>query len=160
TGKATGMPHAFITIVIPFNERRLYDVDKVLASLSNEGAGNAPRADINDRLDAIAIVHYMSIVAVSSECPAAASEDPRDRDVADSDIAHRMIEIAADGGVADALGVVIDTLNAELEDVLKAAEIRRDSTSLRQFLYDHHWKIDAGWRAPALGQVFTGSPGM
>lgn len=154
------MAHAFITIAIPFGRKRLRSVDEVLASLSAPGLGNTPLPDIADRLHATGIVHYMSIVAVGPECPAAESEDPHDRDSADSEIAHLMIEIAADGGVADVLRVVVGALGAELERILVAAAIRRDSVALEKFLRAHHWMIGAGWTAPALGQIFSGSPGM
>ena len=154
------MAHAFITIAIPFARKRVRGVDQVLASLCAPGKGNTPLPDIGRRLDETAIVHYMSIVAVGPECPAAKSEDPHERDSTDSEIAHLMIEIAADGGVADALRVIVGAFGVELERILAAADIHRESAPLEKFLRTHHWMIGAGWSAPALGQIFSGSPGM
>ena len=61
--------------------------------------------------------------------------DPHYRDTTDSAIAHLLIEIAADGGVAEALGVVVGALGVELEQILAAAKISRDPDSLEAFLY-------------------------
>jgi deferrochelatase/peroxidase EfeB len=154
------MGQAFITIAIPFDKERLGSVNAVLESLSKPDFGNAPRPDIKARLDATAIVHYASFVAIDQRCPATASEDPHYRDTTDSALAHLLIEIAADGGVAEALGVVVGALGVEVEQILAAAKISRDPDSLEAFLYRHHWRIGAGWTDPALGQVFSGSPGM
>jgi hypothetical protein len=106
------MAQAFITIVIPFAKERHAAVDEVLASLADPHAGNAPLPGIKERLDGLAIVHYMSVVAVGPQCPAAASEDPHDRDSTDSAIANLMIEIAADGGVTEALRAIVGALGS------------------------------------------------
>jgi deferrochelatase/peroxidase EfeB len=154
------MAQAFITIVIPFAKERHAAVDEVLASLADPYAGNAPLPGIKDRLDALAIVHYMSVVAVGPQCPAAASEDPHERDSTDAAIANLMIEIAADGGVTEALRAITGALGVELERILAAADVDRRSDSLETFLYRHYWRIGAGWDGPVLGQIFSGSPGM
>ena len=154
------MNHAFITIAVPFAVRRLHDVDICLGKLADPKQGNRPQPAIAKALDDIAIVHYMSIVAVSPVCPATRSEDPRDRDTADEGSAHLLIEIAADGGVDEALTVLGQTLGGEFDSILAAANVDRKSKSVATFLREHHWKIGAGWTAPALGQIHTGSPGM
>ena len=154
------MNHAFITIAIPFAVRRLHDVDVCLGTLADPEQGNRPQPAIADALDDIAIIHYMSIVAVNPVCPATRSEDPRDRDTADEGNAHLMIEIAADGGVDEVLAVLGHTLGGELDSILAAANVDRKSKSIATFLRQHHWRIGAGWTAQALGQIHTGSPGM
>jgi hypothetical protein len=135
------MNHAFITT--PYRRRaRLHDVDVCLGKLADPEQGNRPQLAIADALDAIAIIHYMSIVAVSPVCPATRSEDPRDRDPADEGIAHLTIEIAADGGVDEVLSVLGQTLGGELDSILAAANVDRKSRSVATFLRQHHWKIE------------------
>ena len=147
--------HAFINVVIPFDPDRSGAVDKVLRSLTDPRIGNRPAKHIQDALAGAERLHFVSITAVDPKCPA--ERDDPDPPTGKS---HLVIELSADGGIAEALAMLAQQIGSELSDVLTAAGLAHDRGTLAEYLLRHHCRIGATWGADALGQVFTGSPGM
>jgi deferrochelatase/peroxidase EfeB len=156
------MDQAFITVVVPFPRQNLKRVNDVVSGLADASAGNKPNKQVGDTLDKLGIIHYMSIVAVDPVCPAAASEDPHDKDpegLDPKDPAHLVFEIVSDYGVEETLTLLAEAIGCG--NILKAAGVKwplRESAA--QLLIRHYRRIGADWIAPALGQVHSGSPGM
>jgi deferrochelatase/peroxidase EfeB len=154
-GRAAMSDHAFINVVIPFDPDRSGAVDKVLRSLTDPRIGNRPAKHIQDALAGAERLHFVSITAVDPKCPA--ERDDPDPPTGKS---HLVIELSADGGIAEALAMLAQQIGSELSDVLTAAGLAHDRGTLAEYLLRHHCRIGATWGADALGQVFTGSPGM
>ena len=97
------MPHAFVTVVVPFDDEKSDVVNAHLDQLGNLQGGPAAAA-----LDASAFVHFMSLTVVrgSSERPA-----------------HLVLEAQADGYPEGVLRRVANTIGDQLRGVLTAAGI-------------------------------------
>jgi deferrochelatase/peroxidase EfeB len=147
--------HAFINIVIPFDPTHSASVKSVLREHTDPGQGNRPAQVIDDVLTQTGIVHFMSMTVVDPTCPA----EPPQSIPADAR-AHLAIEVSADVGLEEALAVLARELEQFLVMLLKAAELTAGQESLENYLLRHSVRIDASWGANALGQVFTGTPGM
>lgn len=135
------MSHAFITVVVPFDAARTPDVEAVLA-----GMGNPPRDDLRLALDAIGIVHFMSLNVVPG-----GADDP----------AHLLLEAVADGGHDAALRALATDpdLGGELDRALTAARIRAGDAALYDVLYGHSRSLGPSWWSTS-GLEFPGTPGM
>jgi deferrochelatase/peroxidase EfeB len=171
------MTHAFINVVIPFASEYSGEVNKVLRDLTEpvtkpvakpeteavtkRERGNEPNEEIEEILRNIGTVHFMSITVVEPTCPA-----ERDRSSEDqasnlrSKDSHLLIEISADGGTEETLTVLADGLEPELKRILHAANLELGDASLSRYLLRRNRVIGAAWGCDALGQVFSGSPGM
>ena len=79
--------HALVTIVVPFDSNCCGDVDAQLDKFSNPAA-----RFLADKLDALGIVHFLSITVVRS---------------ADSSPARMVIELTADGAETSAISSLV-----------------------------------------------------
>ena len=77
-----------------------------------------------------------------------------------SEQAHLLIEISSDHGANETLTLIADVLGPELNKLLSAADVKLCGQQLGEYLIDKSVVIGAKWGAKALGQVFSGSPGM
>jgi deferrochelatase/peroxidase EfeB len=158
------MSHSFINVVIPFECGRSEAVNGVLRDLKREG--NRPLPDIERTLTEMGVVHFMSITVVEAVCPAeknAAEKNgsteahaPAQRQAS----SHLVIELSADGGTEETLTLLAHRMGPELSRILVAANVTLRGESLEAYLLRHSRVIGASWGSDALGQVFTGSPGM
>ncbi len=153
--------HAFINVIVPFESGYSRDVNKTLCGLTAKGCGNQPNADIECRMYEIGVVHFMSITVADPVCPAERDGPPGNPVPADAKgTSHLIIEISADGGAAEVLGLLADKLGLELKQILAAADVAHDGQPLATYLLEHHVVIKAPWGSGALGQIFSGSPGQ
>jgi deferrochelatase/peroxidase EfeB len=153
------MNQAFINVVIPFAARYSQRVNEVLRALTDGKSGNRPSVSIEQTLTSIGIVHFMSITVVEPVCPS--EQDWSRQEEPGSGESHLLIEMSADGGTAEALAMVGDRLGPELWRILRAAELKpAPKETLGAYLLRHQKVIGASWHSQALGQIFSGSPGM
>jgi deferrochelatase/peroxidase EfeB len=150
------MAHAFVNVVIPYPSERTQEVNDALQKLCMPGQGNAPEQTIREALDRARAIHFMSITAVPPGSPA---ERPWPAPGAGG-TAHLILEISSDFGSAETVGVLAQVMEPSLRGVLAAGGVPLGSEPLADFLRRHLCVIGDGWFSQALGQVFTGSPGM
>src|SRR5690242_18344172 len=103
--------HALVTSAVSFDSSRCDAVEAQLRKFNNP----ADRF-LADKLDALGIVHFMSITVVRSteESAQASSEGP----------AHLIVELNADGAEASAIGALCDAVGGALLAVLSTAGIQ------------------------------------
>ena len=133
------MPHAFVTVVVPFDERNSDAVDAHL-----DGLGNPARPPIAEALDASEFVHFMSLTVVRGSS---------------GEAAHLVLEASADGYPDGVLRRLAREIGGELCGVLEAAGVRVSEPQLADFLVRHDHQVGQGWFA-VPGVVFDGTPGM
>jgi deferrochelatase/peroxidase EfeB len=149
------MPHAFINICIPMPATQADAVDAVLRSLTKEDGGNQPADTIQRTLYEIGAIHFMTIVVVRPGSPAIPAGNLRE-----GEKAHLVFEISSDFGTAETVHALTASLKLELPRILAAAQANLSGQPLEDFLLRHCVTIGDTWRSEALGQVFTGTPGM
>jgi deferrochelatase/peroxidase EfeB len=154
------MAHAFINVVIPFASKRADAVNEALHRLTDPRFGNRPKDAIGRALSGLGI-HFMTITVVDPICPAERDRAPDEQPpaLAHAD-AHLAIEISADHGTGETLARLSESMGNELVQLLQLAGLSVDQESLHPYLMQHRRVIAASWGCDALGQVFTGSPGM
>jgi deferrochelatase/peroxidase EfeB len=150
------MSHALISVVIPFDAAHSDAVDAAIHACTDPAQGNQPAQALCDALNGTGVVHFMSITVVRPLTPPELEDG---RPLPPASVSHLMIELSADGGAAEVLSCLAKAIGNELEAILSAAGLERDRP-LATYLLRRHREIGAHWGAPALGQVFTGSPGM
>jgi Dyp-type peroxidase family len=132
------MTQCFITIVIPHRADHAQ-----LDAYITDNWQNPAASSLQAELDAIGIVHFMSIVAIppgnGGPC--------------------LIFEITADGSIENVLGSLADALHARLTALLAAARVSLGRKTLAQFLRAHHVPIGQGY-FEATGLAFSGTPGM
>jgi deferrochelatase/peroxidase EfeB len=133
------MAHAFVTVVVPFDDGRAEAVNRHL-----DGLGNLQPGPVAIALDGSAFVHFMSLTVVRSSS---------------GDSAHLVLEAQADGYPKGVLRRLADTIGKELGDVLAAAGVRVAAAELGDFLVSHDRQVGQGWFS-VPGVVFAGTPGM
>src|SRR5215468_4753647 len=133
------MGHAFVTVVVPFDQKNAETVDAHLDRL-----GNLAQPPVSRALHASAFVHFMSLTVV--------------RDSAGGS-AYLVLEASADGYPAGVLRRLARDVGAELCSVLASAGVSVPALELGEFLVRHNWQVGQGWFA-VPGVVFTGTPGM
>lgn len=133
------MAHAFVTVVVPFDDRHSDVVDRRL-----DGLGNLKGGQVTDALDTSAFVHFMSLTVVrgSSGRPA-----------------HLVLEAQADGYPKGVLRRLADAIGDELRGVLAAAGVTVAASELGDFLVRQDRQVGQGWFS-VPGVVFTGTPDM
>ncbi len=153
--------HSFINVVIPFECQRSEAVNDVLRTLTEPGDGNRPKKEIEGTLTNIDTVHFMSITVVDPTCPSERDGSSGDKPAAPARTeSHLIIEISADGGTEETLTLLAHRIGPELSRILVAANLTVCQESLKGYLSRHSREIGASWGSNALGQIFTGSPGM
>ncbi len=135
------MAHAFVTVVVPFDDRHSDAVDRRLDELGNLQGGPVANA-----LDASAFVHFMSLTVVRGSSGRSA---------------HLVLEAQADGHPEGVLRRLADGIGNELRGVLTEARVPiPDSNSgLGDFLAQRDRQVGQGWFS-VPGVVFAGTPGM
>jgi deferrochelatase/peroxidase EfeB len=134
------MPHAFLTLAIPFDNGRVDTVNTCL-----DGLGNPSAPKFAQPLDQAAFVHFMSITVV----PGSGSEKN----------AHLILEINADGTAPTVLERLETAIGRELLVLLEAAGISIGTTPMRDYLARHRHKT--GQTLTSIpGLDFDGTPGM
>lgn len=133
------MAHAFVTVVVPFDDSNAAAVNTRLDVL-----GNPARAPLSAALNARAFVHFMSLTVVR-----ASPGEP----------AHLVLEVAADGHAGGVVNRLADTIGDVLRWVLEAAGVPVAEEELRDFLRRHDRQVGQGWFS-VPGAVFSGTPGM
>src|SRR6266550_3707447 len=133
------MAHAFVTVVVPFDDRHADDVDARLDAL-----GNRAQPPVSGALDASAFVHFMSLTVV------------RDSSGGSADL---VLEASADGYPDGVLHRLAREIGTALLDVLAVARVPVSPSQLGEFLVRHHRQVGQGWFA-VPGVVWTGTPGM
>jgi len=174
------MGQAFINVVIPFDDRRAFAVNEKLRTMGRPFRSVAvdaepPRgvaaadeedtsrnAELDAALNAAGMVHFMSITVIEPVCPAEVDRPGPASPARRSGKAHLVIEISADGGIAEVLSVIAGCIGPQLSEILGEARVWQDSDGpLDRFLRSRHVGISQAWRLKtALGQTFGGSPGM
>jgi deferrochelatase/peroxidase EfeB len=153
---------SFINVVIPFASALADDVDLAIDALRNPACGNRPAAAAERQLGCVQSLHFMSITVVRPICPAETGGSPPRKHRQDKH-AHLLLELTADAGPAAVFGALANVFGNELASILGAAKIATGA-GLAKVLLKHHVVISDGWsfwkRRRALGQVFSGSPGM
>ena len=156
------MAPAYINVVIPFDPKRSDGVNTVLRGLTRPDQGNRPLPAIERALDAVGVVHFMSITVVEPRCPAEdAPPVEKKRFFRRPAQSHLLIEISADGGTEEALTSLSEAANLgpQLKQILAAANIALGDEALGVYLLRQHRVISDSWGG-MLGQVFAGSPGL
>jgi len=149
------MDHTFINVVVPFESKHSAEVQATLKDLTDSALGNRPTKNVNEALASVGAIHFLSMTVIDPVCPA----DPSTL-VVKSKVSHLLIEISSDWGAEETLSELAGRLPSELTKVLDAASVKVGNTELGKFLVDHNRVIDVTWHADALGQVFSGTPGM
>jgi Dyp-type peroxidase family len=133
------MPHAFVTVVIPFNDRNAEAVDAHLDTL-----GNLAQKPLVDALDETAFVHFMSLTVVRGSS---------------GGVAHLVLEANADGHPAGVLRRLSDVIGSPLCAILETAGIPVSPSQLGEFLVRHDRQVGQGWFS-VTGVAFDGTVGM
>lgn len=133
------MAHAFVTVVVRFDDR---NSDAVNAHL--DALGNLARGPIAEALNASEFVHFMSLTVVRDSSGGSA---------------HLVLEACADGYPAGVLRRLAREIGGELCGVLDVAGVRVPESRLGEFLVRHDRQVGQGWFS-VPGVVFTGTPGM
>jgi deferrochelatase/peroxidase EfeB len=133
------MEHAFVTVVVPFDDRKSDAVNVHL-----DGLGNPARGRIAKALDESAFVHFISLTVVRAGSGGSA---------------HLVLEASADGYPDGVLRRLAREIGAELRDVLASAEVLVPASRLGEFLVEHDHQVGQGWFA-VPGVVASGTPGM
>jgi len=131
------MPHAFVTVAIPFQAERAAAVEAYLNEL-----GNPPAEAIRQKLDDAGFVHFMSMWVVEGDGSA-----PN----------HIIIEMNADGTVEEVTAKLAETMGPEISGLFDKAGIDRGQESLAKFLAAHHQGVGQGWFSTP-GVNFDGTP--
>lgn len=154
------MNQSFINVVVPFEARNASAVNAVLRGLTDPALGNRPTGALDSALRHTG-VHFMSMTVVEPVCPS--ERDGKGPPLAAARAeAHLVIEISADDGTEETLTVLARRLEKPLLNLLATAglAVEQDQGALRAYLMRHAHPISASWGSDALGQVFSGSPGM
>ena len=133
------MAHAFVTVVVPFDDR---NADAVNAHL--DALGNLAQGPIAEALNASEFVHFMSLTVVRDSSGGSA---------------HLVLEACADGYPAGVLRRLAREIGGGLCGVLDVAGVRVRESQLGEFLVRHDRQVGQGWFS-LPGVVFTGTPGM
>jgi len=133
------MAHAFVTVVVPFDDLKAGDVRAHLRAL-----GNPARAPIADPLNRGMFVHFMSLTVVPGS-PAGP--------------AHLVLEVSADGHPRSAIGRLVGAIGPRLRELLGVAGVVLSDSQVGAFLGQHERQVGSGWFA-VPGVVFAGTPGM
>lgn len=151
------MTHAFVTVFVPFlggaekkeKDRREYEVGALLDKLGKPASAADP---LPRGLDEVArrrlprFVHFLSMLVLPEK---------------GSLSAYLVIEVCADGPVADVLPRLVDAMGGLLRRVIKETGIEAPDTDVKLLAYLERHRIDGGTRlfaTPVL--VFTGTPEM
>jgi len=133
------MPHALVTLAIPFEDK---DADKVEAALDR--MGNPATVVIKEPLDADGVVHFMSITAVRGES---------------GKNAHLVFEINADGAVPTVIASISAVIGEPIGMLLEVAGVSLGTRTLYEFLTAHRLKTGQGiFDQPGID--FDGTAGM
>ena len=133
------MAHAFVTVVVPFDDSRSVAVNAHLDAL-----GNLARPPLSETLNASAFVHFMSLTVVRDSSGGSA---------------YLVLEASADGYPGGVLNRLAREIGPELCRVLALAGVHVPESQLGEFLVRHGRQVGQGWFAVS-GVVFTGTPGM
>jgi deferrochelatase/peroxidase EfeB len=133
------MAYAFVTVVVPFDDRHSDAVDRHL-----DGLGNLEGGPVAGALDASAFVHFMSLTVVRGSSGRSA---------------HLVLEAQADGYPERVLRRLAGAIGDELRGVLAAADVNVAASELGDFLVRHDRQVGQGWFS-VPGVVFAGTPGM
>ncbi len=141
------MPHAFVTVVVPFDTGLADAVEVHLDGLNvalqplNEPA---PRS-ITQMLDDNRFVHFMSFTVVRGSS---------------GESAHLVWVVSADGYPAGVLSRLAEVIGPHLRGVLAVACIDVPAgEDFSDFLVRHDHQVGPGW-FDVPGAVFTGTPGV
>jgi hypothetical protein len=104
------MPHAFMTVAIPFDAERVESVEAALRGWKNPARRRLARA-----LRRAGTIHFMSASVVG--------DGPRRP-------AHLVLEISADGAPEDTARRIVSALEKQLLDVLALAGVQLGNISL------------------------------
>src|SRR2546428_3025277 len=133
------MAHAFVTVVVPFDDSRSVAVNAHLDAL-----GNLARPPLSETLNASAFVHFMSLTVVRDSSGGSA---------------YLVLEASADGYPGGVLNRLAREIGPELCRVLALAGVHVPESQLGEFLVRHGRQVGQGWFAVS-GVAFTGTPGM
>lgn len=133
------MAPAFVTVVVPFDDRNADAVNQRLDEL-----GTPARPPVSDALDSSAFVHFMSLTVVRDSSGGSA---------------HLVLEASADGYPGGVLNRLAREIGPQLCEVLDKAGVPVPASQLGKFLVRHDRQVGQGWFA-VPGVVFTGTPGM
>jgi deferrochelatase/peroxidase EfeB len=149
------MDHTFINVVVPFNAEHSQSVRAVIEGLTEATLGNRPTEKVSEALTSMGVIHFMSMTVIDPVCPS----EPA-REIGPAEKSHLLIEISSDWGAKETLSGLAIRLGPELRKTLAAAKIDLCNTALDKFLIKHNRVIGASWHSDAVGQVFSGTPGM
>ena len=130
------MPHAFITIAIPFNAEFVGETAETVKRIGNP-FGSTFRA----KLAKSGIVHFASLTIVPPQ-PSGQS-------------AHLVIEMSADGDADQAIGALADALGHHLADVLDAARVDWSAKDPKAFIADPRYRLNPGVGGSAISESCT-----
>src|SRR5437870_7876612 len=133
------MAHAFVTVVVPFDDSRSVAVNAHLDAL-----GNLARPPLSETLNARTYLIYMSLTVVRDSSGGSA---------------YLVLEASADGYPGGVLNRLAREIGPELCRVLALAGVHVPESQLGEFLVRHGRQVGQGWFAVS-GVVFTGTPGM
>ena len=138
--------HALVTSAISFDSGRSDAVEALLQKFNNPAASL-----LAERLDALGIVHFLSITVVrpTQGPPLASSEGP----------AHLIVELSADGAEASVLAALCDAVGDSLSALLATAGIQVQESGLSEFLLTRCVRVGQSWFSTP-GLVYDGTPGM
>jgi deferrochelatase/peroxidase EfeB len=152
---------AFINIVVPFDPLNVDNVNAAIRSLTEETRGNYPKRDIRKLLRKVRGLHFMSLGVIDTLCPSESDVAPSLKPSRPTNkAAHLVIEITSDYGSRVVLAELAEHFCAPLRTVLDAAEPSLSRAGMLDLLLSYEVRISAKWRFSALGQVFSGSPGL
>lgn len=152
---------AFINVVIPFDPLNVDNVNLAIELLTEKAQGNYPKRNIRRLLMKVRGLHFMSLSVIDTLCPSESDVAQNLKPVRPTNkAAHLVIEITADYGSEVVLADLVEHFSTPLKAVLVAADPDISRANLLDYLRSYEVKISAKWRFSALGQVFSGSPGL
>jgi len=138
--------HAFVTSIVSFDANRCDAVEARLGELDNPATSS-----VAIKLNALAIIHFLSITVVRSVPPPAQppSGGP----------AHLIFEINADGAEASVIAALCSAIGDTLSALLGVAGSQIPQSGLSDFFLERCVAVGQGWFSTP-GLLFDGTPGM
>jgi deferrochelatase/peroxidase EfeB len=153
------MAHSFVTIAIPFHVKYSDRVEKCLDKLGTpllDDHVTSKVSSLRAKLDKPGIIHFLSITVVRGD-------DERTADKSKTEDSFIIIEASVDGDMVRAVDTIAATLEAEIDQVLSAADRSTGGAPLPAFLGTHRHDVGQGWFSTKRlrpGLNYDGTPEM